>query len=204
MVDRNNNPSNHKSDKMFPAKSQQPMKWRHILLLLAVTWLMTSLLFRGFGLNNVMEISYSEFKDNIRKGRVAEVTLKGREVTGNFKNPVEGKTKKGLFGKSTLTYENFKTVIPVIEDPGLMEILKENEVVIHAEPDERSLFSTLLITLLPWILIIGFFCIHQQKNTGENRRSREWHFRFRKIKGQAVHQVYQQGDVRRYSRTVKC
>jgi cell division protease FtsH len=44
-----------------------------------------------------------------------------------------------------------------------MELLEKNNVIVHAQSDERSWFMTLLLGLLPWLLIIGFFVYSSKK-----------------------------------------
>ncbi|MFZ7111329.1 MAG: ATP-dependent zinc metalloprotease FtsH [Desulfatiglandales bacterium] len=149
--------------KWSPPQIRSPWNWKYLLLALALSWVLGSLLFAPGSQRNRMKIPYSAFKERIRGGSISEVTLEGRKVTGTFKKPVTGEPQKGLFGESTPTYEGFSTVIPVIEDPELMPLLREKEVTIQAESDERSWFSTLLLNLLPWILIIGFFVYSGKK-----------------------------------------
>lgn len=73
------------------------------------------------------QISYTQFKQDVSQGKVAEITLKGRQVTGVLKPP---KTKQAGNKKSekakankrqaAAAPEKFQSYLPVISDPDLM------------------------------------------------------------------------------------
>jgi ATP-dependent Zn protease len=70
----------------------------------------------------------------VSRGNVSNITMKGYEVTGRFKNPVKGKPTTILFlGKETPKYRHFKTTIPSIEDPKLIEMLEKEDVIKNEE-----------------------------------------------------------------------
>jgi cell division protease FtsH len=112
-----------------------------------------------------LKLSYSEFKKRVRGGSVSEITIKGKNVRGFFTEAVrprpDGESRPA--GEEVPTYETFETVIPSIEDPELMDLLEKNDVTVNAEPKEGSLFWNLLVSLLPWVLIIGFFVYMSKK-----------------------------------------
>ena len=97
-------------------------------------------------------ISYSKFKNLVNNGKVAEIVVEDEKIAGNFKKPLSiGSAKNGV------KFEHFNTILPSFEDPHLLNLLEKNNVTIKAKSDERSWLGTLLISLLPWLLIIGFF-----------------------------------------------
>jgi cell division protease FtsH len=98
------------------------------------------------------KIPYTRFKQEVKKGNVSEITVAGEKVTGSFSNSVTLGS-----GEKQTQVKDFRTVLPSIDDPNLYEVLEGNNVVIHAKSDERSWLTTLLVSLLPWILVIGFF-----------------------------------------------
>jgi len=131
------------------------LNWKNLIWIL-LAWVVLSYVFRGFGPSRVMEISYTDFKDYVKQGRVSEVTMKGNEVQGFFDSPVKQESdQKTQDGKAE--YNEFKTVVPSIGDEELMDLLEENDVTVNAESEARSWIWTAVVSLLPWVLIIGFF-----------------------------------------------
>ncbi len=111
-----------------------------------------------------MILSYTDFKRKVKEEKIAEITVKGQKVTGTFKGTVEGEPRSTLFGgKETPKFENFETTMPSLQDPELMALLEKKNVTIHGESDERSWFTNLLVGLLPWLIIIGFFVYSSKK-----------------------------------------
>jgi len=98
------------------------------------------------------QIAYSSFKQHLTKGNVSAVTVRDEEVSGTFKKPMEMGS-----GENIVKVKQFKTILPSFGDPKLLSLLEKNEVTINTESEERSWFATLLISLLPWLIIIGFF-----------------------------------------------
>lgn len=107
-----------------------------------------------------IDLPYSAFKKQIKKGNVSEITIRSQEITGQFKESYTLPSKNG--GKQA-SYSSFKTVKPAIEDPELIKILQEQDVIIHAEKEKGSWLINLLILSLPWLLIIGYFAYMRNK-----------------------------------------
>jgi len=91
-------------------------------------------------------IDYSTFYSLVDQGKVAEVTIEGQSVDGTLKAPeqVEGKSVK-----------DFSTNLPAQPDHDLLPTLRQQHVDVRVEPEHPSFWGPLLITLLPWALIIG-------------------------------------------------
>ncbi|MEA1052105.1 ATP-dependent zinc metalloprotease FtsH [Lamprobacter modestohalophilus] len=150
-------------------------------------------------------ISYTELKQAVRDGRVAQVTFEGQQVSGRFVEPEEsqsktdgakdstsgetsGETEDETQETSAATAKNgasagaetggdseskaeaeadnsaaeqlgrrFISTLPQVQDPGLLDLLEQYDVEIDAESTETGLFGRVLITLLPWLLILGLF-----------------------------------------------
>jgi len=108
----------------------------------------------------VAELAYSRVKSELREDRVAAVTLQGESLTGRFR-------EKQTFADTELiqprftgsrSFERFHTRLPPFADPELLQLFEQHQVRVEAQPPEdRSLLSNLLISLLPWVLIIGFW-----------------------------------------------
>ncbi len=161
--------------------------WQNaVYALIAIFALSTALsLLRSTG---PQEISYTELKQAVRDGRVAQVTFEGEQVSGLFDEPEEtparrDKTNEVKDGtpeemqdasgaKADAESESesdidsagaeqrgrrFTSTLPQVQDPGLLDLLEKHDVEIDAESTEAGLFGRLLITLLPWLLILGLF-----------------------------------------------
>ncbi|MDW7709062.1 MAG: ATP-dependent zinc metalloprotease FtsH [Deferrisomatales bacterium] len=97
-------------------------------------------------------IPYTDFLEAVDQGRVAEVTLQGREVFGKYTDQTA-----------------FKTFAP--EDPDLVRTLRQTGVSIHAKPERESpWYMTILISWFPMLLLIGvwiFFMRQMQAGGGK-------------------------------------
>jgi cell division protease FtsH len=96
------------------------------------------------------DISYSKFVAAADSGEVASVTIKkGNEISGTFRDGTK-----------------FKTYAP--DDPDLVKMLRAEGVTITAEPIKDSIWSSLLMTVLPMLVIIGLwiFFIRQMQVGG--------------------------------------
>ncbi|MCB2047673.1 MAG: ATP-dependent metallopeptidase FtsH/Yme1/Tma family protein, partial [Novosphingobium sp.] len=96
-------------------------------------------------------VRYSEFRDSVAEGRVAEVQIAEDRIVGKFKNG-----------------DTFST-IPVPGDPGLTELLQKNGVKYAGKArEEPNLLLYILIQALPFVLILGiaFFALRQVQKGG--------------------------------------
>ena len=117
------------------------------------------------------KVSYTLFKEQVKKKNVKEIYSKGLSITGTFNEPVtippinkqqldtlSAEEQEELKGKS-VEAETFLTELPSFIDPGLEKLLSDNNVIIRAEPiqEESNPIVSFLITFGPAILIIGFY-----------------------------------------------
>ncbi|HID68777.1 MAG TPA: ATP-dependent metallopeptidase FtsH/Yme1/Tma family protein [Roseibacterium sp.] len=143
-----------------PIGSQQaPLPpWRYIvwaLVLLTFSWF-------WFGANQVaqrQDLAYSEFKDRVRQEEVASVVFKGQTVFGEFR----GTISREPAAQTTTLPKMFITTLPPVDDPDLMPLLEKHLVEVRAETQQTSLWATALISLLPWLLIIGLIFYSSRK-----------------------------------------
>lgn len=117
------------------------------------------------------KVSYTLFKDQIKKKNVKEIYSKGPSITGTFKEavtvpPVNKQQMDTLTSdqqekirEKSVDAETFATELPSFIDPGLEKLLSDNGVVIRAEPiqEESNSFISFLVTFGPALLIIGFY-----------------------------------------------
>lgn len=104
-----------------------------------------------------MPISYTEFQSLLENEKVATVTFRGERLDGTLNTAIP--TPAGQ------TTTNFTTRIPPVENPGLLPSLKQQGVEIRAEAAADGANSWWL-SLLPWILIIGFWIFLWRRMAG--------------------------------------
>ncbi len=157
---------NDKVDKNLKpdARSLQTGGWWKYLLIFLLFWLAISYFFNLFNENTSTNLSYSTFKNEIKKRNVESINIKGNNITGKFKTrfrpPYRAKT-------DTLTYQYFSTTKPMIYDDELMKILEQNNVTISAESQDNSWVNYMIIMVLPWVLILGYFFYIRKKLQGQ-------------------------------------
>ncbi len=152
--------------------NNQSMNWRHIVWFLVV-WMILIYFFQGIAPTpSSKEISYSDFKKRVGRGEISEIMIKGNRISGRLKtensenHPQQPRTDNSFaqfFRNKESQPDYFETIKPALQDPELLPLLEKNEVVIRAEVQQRSWFSALIITLLPWLLIFGLFYYASKK-----------------------------------------
>ncbi len=150
---------------------RQPRKpfslWKYIIVFFAA-WFIFSYTFQWYGNESRVNISYSEFRNQVKKNNVDEVLIKGQEVTGKFNKEYLDITQIKNEKSDTTTYQFFSTTLPPFENKDLTEFLENHNVTINAEVEDSSNWWTyLLIILIPWILIIGYIVYMRKKMQGK-------------------------------------
>jgi cell division protease FtsH len=129
--------------------------WRTILLMMLIIILFNigySFLLRDAGKS--AEISYSRFLSELAGNNLKMVTFKGPAANGEFLKKI--KVSETVQGKEVMReVEAFTTTMPATADPALITELTGHKVEIRAVSPEASLLVTFLVSLLPWLLIIG-------------------------------------------------
>jgi cell division protease FtsH len=143
----------------MPGKSQFHIQgnWR-FLLWLAVLWFVFVVFFNPGRQEAGIELPYSAFKQQVAQGQVESVTIQGDRIHGQLSKPIPAPGEP-----EGRTYQYFRTVIPSFDDPELVSLLEANQVTIQAQEERTSWFRMLLVSLLPWILILGLFFYGQRK-----------------------------------------
>jgi len=111
------------------------------LALWLVMGLVLILLFNLFNTprSQVKKVIFSDFMEEVQRGNVAEVTIKGNDIDGTYQDNTR-----------------FKTFSP--NDPDLIKTLRGKNIRIEAKPvDENSWFTNLFISWFPLILIIAIW-----------------------------------------------
>lgn len=95
-------------------------------------------------------LSYSQFIEQVKEGRVERVTVDGYVITG--------KRTDG---------EGFRTIRPAIHDGGLIGDLIDNNVVIEGkQPEQQSIWTQLLVASFPILVIIAVFMFFMRQMQG--------------------------------------
>ncbi len=103
------------------------------------------------------ELTYSDFMTAVQQGRVAEVTIRGKQLTGKYKG-------EGLSGG-----QEFKTTL-LDDDPDLAKLLRQSNIRISAEEPHENPFLAVLLTWAPVLLIVGLWIFFmRQMQTGGNK-----------------------------------
>nr|WP_296923647.1 ATP-dependent zinc metalloprotease FtsH [Thiohalocapsa sp.] len=137
------------------------------------------------------ELTYSDFKQAVRDGRVAEVTFDADRISGRLfakeatgtsagsgsQQPSRPASKSasdaagGTGSEATAdggkpqqasaeTNEldgRFATTKPQVNDPQLLDLLEQHHVQVAARSTGNDLWGRVLISLLPWVLLLGLF-----------------------------------------------
>jgi cell division protease FtsH len=158
--------------------------WLAALVLLA--WNAFSLLTTSTAPAPVIELPYSAFLDQLDGGNVSAVDFQGNAVSGQLRRAITfpvpspastagtaGSTPAAGTGASTpeppaKTSDRFTTRLPDFGDPALLARLRAADVAIDVTPVQGpSIFITLLVNLLPWVLFAGvFFLISRRSQQG--------------------------------------
>jgi cell division protease FtsH len=139
--------------------------WRYvvwILVLLAFSWF-------WFGVSQTpvrQELTYTDFKDRVRKEAVASVVFKGQIVQGELRSIIRQEPAARVPGgipAPEAAPVKFTTTLPPLDDPELIPLLEKHGVEIRSEAEQMSWWASALISLLPWLLIIGLFYYASRK-----------------------------------------
>jgi cell division protease FtsH len=135
--------------------------WQRVLLVMALVVVVNIVFIAIFppeAPEPVAEIAYSQFKQELRNGRVGEVTLQGENLNGTFAPAVTLTSDQVMSGKfeGERSFSRFHINLPPVEDPELLPLLEQHQVKVQVKPaEDRSLWTSLLTGLLPWILILA-------------------------------------------------
>ncbi|MFP4561404.1 MAG: ATP-dependent zinc metalloprotease FtsH [Thiohalorhabdus sp.] len=127
-------------------------QWRYWIWFLVLGLLFGYFLWLGGQGGSRVELSYTQFKEEVRAGTVAEVTVRGQQIDGRYSQDARPVTEQA---RGEGAPSRFTTAKPPFEDPRLMDLLEENGVAVTAIPEQDSLLGPLLVGLLPLLFIIG-------------------------------------------------
>jgi cell division protease FtsH len=113
-------------------------------------------------------MSYTEFKEQIRSGNVAEILVTGQRVNGKYQEPVVQENAQGV----STEVKEFVTFLPPFEDQALLPMLEDANVLVRTQPESEFSVLSVMFALLPLVILIGFgYLIFKRMRTqggGEN------------------------------------
>ncbi|MCA8933978.1 MAG: ATP-dependent zinc metalloprotease FtsH [Rhodospirillaceae bacterium] len=130
--------------------------WIIIALLLVALF---NLFQSGTGSGTGSTVAYSDFLAAVDDGRVSDVVIEGRTITGHY-------TNTGLNTGSA-----FQTYAP--DDPALVGHLTDAGVRVTAQPDESGMpgILSILLSWLPMLLLIGIWIFFMRQMQGGGGRA---------------------------------
>jgi len=135
------------------------LNWSNLLWFF-VFWLLLSLFFRSMAPPPSSDLPYTEFKELAGRQRIQEVVIQGNRITGVLET-ADSTDAEGPMAEAGR--RSFTSRVPDFADPGLLPLLEENRVKVTVRSAEQSTFVTIMVSLLPWVLIIGFFIYFNRK-----------------------------------------
>lgn len=141
-----------KSDEVHPLNDMV----KNILLWVVIAVVLMSV-FNSFGprASPSQQVTYSQFLDEVKQGRVAHVSIDGKSISG--------RTNAG---------EKFVTYSPETDNAAMIGTLLDNGVDIEGRPPEQqSLLMQIFISWFPMLLLIGVwvFFLRQMQGGGGGR-----------------------------------
>src|SRR5437660_2988794 len=111
---------------------------------------------------NAIEIPYSTFYSEVTAGNVKDVTFTGQDANGDFTKSITITDVNGTLKTGTTFHF---TQLPN-GDPNLTKLLNDNHVSYQAKAaSDNSLWFSILINFLPWILVFGVFIFIARRAT---------------------------------------
>jgi len=110
---------------------------------------------------DVLEVPYSTFYQQVKLDNVKDVVFQGQDATGDFKSAI---SVPGSNNGNPSTHFHF-TQLPN-GDPTLVTLLNQHHVSYQAKlANDNSVFLNILFNFVPWILIIGVFIFIARRAT---------------------------------------
>jgi cell division protease FtsH len=134
------------------AKSNRP-KWSLLAMLAAGYAVVFAILTVQDRLAAPEPVPYTEFKQQVGGKNVSELFARGDSIQGVLKKGVP------VPGDTTRTYERFTTERPTFASDDLLAELTDGGAAVRATPlvQERGILTNLLISVAPFLLLIGFY-----------------------------------------------
>src|SRR5205085_6364136 len=144
-------------------------------------WALPQIFSQGSNVNgqNVGELPYSAFYQQVQAGNVKDATFQGQDITGDFKKALSLTDANGI---PVLTSQYHLTQLPN-GDPKLIPLLNQYHVRYQAKPvADHNLLLNIVVSFLPLVLLFGVFFFISRRAT----QSQQNIFSFGKTRAKVV------------------
>jgi cell division protease FtsH len=133
-----------------------------LLILLLVAPLLFGNFFGDRAPTNML--SYTAFREQVMTGNVERISVRGDRISGDLVQPLERVDE----ADRTVVQSEFVTYLPSFGDEELFTLLQQQNVVIETLPEEDFAWGALLISVLPFLLLVGvaFFFLRSMRSGG--------------------------------------
>ncbi|MCL6582139.1 MAG: ATP-dependent zinc metalloprotease FtsH [bacterium] len=134
--------------------------WKHLLVIFILTIIFYELFLYGSQKKEYLEIPYSAFKAELAQKNIKEVIARSEMISGEFFQAISA--DNSLPSAQERSYRYFSTRIPKFGDQDLMRELIKAGATVRTDSGNEWILS-LMIFVLPWLLILGFFWYTSRK-----------------------------------------
>ncbi len=154
-LQRSNNGSNSRNGGSPRNNSRQALKLFLLILgIVLVFWALPQIFSPGSKVHgqNVGELPYSAFYQQVQAGNVKDATFQGQDITGDFKNAI---SLTDANGNPVLATQYHLTQFPN-GDPHLITLLNQYHVQFQAKPaTDPNVLLSIVFNFLSFILVFG-------------------------------------------------
>jgi cell division protease FtsH len=137
------------------------MHWRYAATILVVTLVLY--LWNVYFMPSTPQtypLNYTQFMEQLNANNIKSVSIKKLQIRGEL---IKDSSISFPGEKKPLTVKYFETILPSFQGEGLIARLQEKNVVITVEPAETSMFWQIVLSILPWALIIGLWILWMRR-----------------------------------------
>src|SRR6266487_4483667 len=151
-------------------KSRQGLKLFLLIVgIVLIFWVLPQIFSQGSNVHgqNVGELPYSAFYQQVQAGNVKDATVQGQDITGDLRKAI---SLTDAHGNAVLTSQYNLTQLPN-GDPNLIPLLNQYHVQYQAKPvADHNLLLNIVVSFLPLILVFGviFFMSRRATQSQQN------------------------------------
>jgi cell division protease FtsH len=141
-----------------------------IIGIVLVFWALPQIFSPGSNVHgqNVGELPYSAFYQQVQAGNVKDATFQGQDITGDFKNAI---SLTDANGNPVLATQYHLTQFPN-GDPHLITLLNQYHVQFQAKPaTDPNVLLSIVFSFLPFVLVFGVIFFISRRATQSQQES---------------------------------
>ncbi len=159
-----NSPNKNNKDGTPPPKRSRIPSWVVVVLLVGIAGWYIYNYFIPRDETQYSTITYSVFSQQVEDNNIANVTITESRIRGELRQSILFDPDTGQVvpnnqaGETTETVEEFQTTIPPMvrtDNQELVNSLQANGVVVEGDTDSGSIWTSVLISFLPFLLFLG-------------------------------------------------